>query len=236
MMCPRPASSVRVRRTSGEHGAALVVALGAMTLMLALGTGLLLVTMTDAKVVANFREGREALHAAEGALERVIPDLLRLPDWDQALTGLALSSFVDGPASGARVLPDGSTLDLAVATSGARCGRAACSDADLDAVTGERPWGANNPRWQLFGFGPVRDLLPGDAIDSRAFVVVWIADDPSETDGNPFADGTAAENPGRGVVALRAHAYGAFGTRREVDVTLGRRGRMPRILTWHEGR
>ena len=51
-------------------------------------------------------------------------------------------------------------------------------------------------------------------------VVVWVADDPSETDGNPLQDGTLATNPGRGVLAMMAHAYGRDGTRRVVEVTV----------------
>ncbi len=60
-------------------------------------------------------------------------------------------------------------------------------DAQMDAVTADRPWGMNNPRWQTFGSGWLRDIAPlADA--PHVYVVVWIGDDPLETDGDPLRD------------------------------------------------
>src|SRR5882672_4863051 len=50
--------------------------------------------------------------------------------------------------------PDGSMLDLGEATDVLNCGKlTSCSDADLNAVTDDRPWGLNNPRWTLYAYG-----------------------------------------------------------------------------------
>jgi hypothetical protein len=59
-------------------------------------------------------------------------------------------------------------------------------------------------------------------INSQMYVVVWVADDPSENDGNPLMDGTAATNPGSGVLAMRAEAFGPSGTHRVIEATVAR--------------
>ena len=208
---------------SDEKGIALIVSLMAMMLMMALGMALVLTTTTETKIASNYRDGSEALYAADAAVERVMQDLLTVPDWNSILGGTVTSSFVDGPAAGTRNLPDGTVLDLSEATNMVRCGQIeTCSDAQLTAITPERPWGTNNPRWQLYAYGPMEDMLPTETINSRMYVIVWVADDPSENDGNPLVDGSVATNPGRGVMAMLAHAYGPQGVRRVVEVTAAR--------------
>ena len=70
------------------------------------------------------------------------------------------------------------------------------------------------------------DMLPTDTINSRMYVIVWVADDPSENDGSAKIDGGAPvdddDNPGVGVISLLAHAYGPDGVRRVVEVTVAR--------------
>jgi len=96
----------------------------------------------------------------------------------------------------------------------------------MDAFTAERPWGTNNPRWQLYAYGPLDQMLPTDTINSAMYVIVWVADDPSEgdakplVDGSPNVDGTA--NAGKGVLSLLAHAYGPNGVKRVIEVTVAR--------------
>jgi hypothetical protein len=220
-------------RARDERGMALIIALMATTLLMALGVALVLTTMTEAKISANHRDSAEALYAADAAVERAIQDLLLVPDWDAVLAGSVTSSFMDGATTGERTLPGGGTLDVAQATNMVRCGKlTACDDAALNAITDERPWGANNPRWQLYAAGPIADLLPTVSINSQMYVMVWIADDPSESDNNSFKDGLAkvgcpANDPtcvnlGKGVIAMRAHAYGPGGVQRIVETTLAR--------------
>jgi hypothetical protein len=201
---------------------ALIVAIMAMMLMLALGTALVFTTMTETRISSNYREGTEALYAADAAIERVMQDLLTVADWNAILAGGVTSSFTDGVAGGPRTLPDGSTLNLTHATNMVRCGKVTCNDADLVAYSAERPWAANNPRWQLYAYGPLQDILPTETLNSRMYVVVWVGDDPSENDNNPLEDGTLLTNPGRGVIAMLAHAYGPQGVQRVIEVTLAR--------------
>ena len=187
---------VRVRR---EDGLALIVALMAMMLLMALGLTLVMTTTTETKISANYSQGTEALYAADAAVERVMDDILTVPDWNEILQGNVRSAFVDGSPSGVRTLPDGSQLDLDKATNMLDCGKVdGCSDEELNTFTDDRPWGLNNPRWQLYAYGPISDMLPTDTINSKDYVVVWIADDPSETDNDPTMDGQPGVNCGAG--------------------------------------
>ena len=222
----------RVRR---EDGMALIVALMAMMLLMALGLTLVMTTTTETKISANYSQGTEALYAADAAVERVMDDILTVPDWNEILQGSLRSAFIDGSTSEIKTLPDGSQLNLEKATNLLDCGNAdGCSDDDLNAFTDERPWGLNNPRWQLYAYGPVSAILPTDTINSSDYVVVWIADDPSETDNDPTMDGQpgvnceasndpgCSTNPGLGVLAMHAEAYGPFGAKRVIEVTIAR--------------
>jgi hypothetical protein len=182
-------------------------------------------------VTATYRDGLEVLYGTEAALERVLPDLVVEDDFNRVLTGAVTSSFTDGPP-GLRRLPDATFTDLHALTAMVNCGRVACQDAELDAAREDRPWGRNNPRWQLYGYGQ----LPGD---SRVYAVVWVADDPSETDQDPMTDGgegDGAENPGRGRLSLLAHGFGPAGTRRVVEATIVRNHDGLRMISWREVR
>ena len=83
--------------------------------------------------------------------------------------------------------------------------------AQTDAVA---VWGQNNPRWQLYAYGPLSAILP-DGVDSPVYVAVYVADDPSENDNNPLIDGN-------GVLTLHAIAWGAGGSRKVIETTIAR--------------
>jgi len=205
------------QRLRSERGVALIVALLVLLLMSALGIALVATTMTETRISANYNNGTEALYAADAVVERIMQDLLTVPDWNGVLAGSTTSSFVDGTAGGERTLPDGATtLNLTQLTNLMRCNKATtCSDSDMSTSTKERPWGANNPRWQLYAYGPIKDLLPTTTINSSMYVVLWVGDDPSETDD-------AASVDSNGVLYMLAHAYGPGGVRRVIEVTVSR--------------
>lgn len=201
---------------------ALVVTLLALALIAALGLAIVLTTSTEVAVASNVRLDIEAGYVADAGLELALLDLA-VADWSLALGGLARSGFVDGPSAGIRVLADGGELDLETVTSGLNCGRPACTAAQMDASSADRPWGANNPRWRLFAHGPpVRLVGQGDpSPDTSMYLVVWIADDPMEIDGLPDVDG-AAGSPGAGVLLVRSEAFGPRRSRRAVQATIRR--------------
>lgn len=225
-MPPHPLSA-RVRE---EQGVALIIALLSMTLLLALGMALVMTTMTETKIASNYTNGTEAMYAADAVVERVMDDILTVPDWNNILRGNVTSAFIDGPPSGVRTLPDGTKLDLTEATNMVNCGKTTvCSDADITTSTTDRPWGANNPRWQLYAYGPLQDMLPTATINSKMYVIAWIGDDPSENDGDPLTDGgtpicnpSPCTNDGKGVISMLAQAFGPGGLIRTIEVTLAR--------------
>ena len=221
-----------------EDGIAMVIAMIAMLLMTALGVALVLTTSSETMIAHNFRNGQEALYAADAAIERAMDDVLTVPDWNKLLDGSTQSAFVDGAPSGQRTLPDGSTIDLTQALNMANCQKLTCSAADLTAISSERPWGVNNPVWRLYGYGNLRDMLPAtDTINSSYYVMVMVGDDPSDNDGNPLLDGGGLGacppgqvsalsptpcNPGYGVLALRAEAFGPRGAHKVIEITVAR--------------
>jgi Tfp pilus assembly protein PilX len=222
-----------------EDGIALIVAMMAMLLMTALGVALVLTTSSETMIASNFRNSQEALYAADAVVERAMDDILTVADWNKLLDGSTQSAFVDGAPSGTRTLPDGSTIDLAQALNLANCDHvAACTDAEMNAVSAMRPWTTNNPRWKLYAYGNLADMLPAsDSINSSYYVLLMVADDPSENDDDPLHDGVTpcphndpsgsitapiTCNLGSGVIALRAEAFGPRGAHKVIEITVAR--------------
>jgi type IV pilus assembly PilX-like protein len=195
-------------RLTDQSGVALIIALMAMMLLTALGAAVVMVSNTETHIAGNYRNSQEALYAADAAVERVVQDLLLIPRWNDILGGTAQSGFVDGGMSASKELPAGGTMTLCCGTNTAT----AQLQAETDTLN---QWGANNPKWQLFAWGPLTDMLPNDQIDSPMYVAVWVADDPAETDGNPATDGN-------GTLTLHAEAVGPSGTRKVIEVTVAR--------------
>ncbi|MEO5742625.1 MAG: pilus assembly PilX N-terminal domain-containing protein [Vicinamibacterales bacterium] len=194
----------------------LIIALISLVLLSALGTSLAVVMNTEQRVAANYAASREAKYAADGALQIAARELLAVADWNALLSSGALSGFVDGAPSGLRQLGDGSSVDLARATSFANAE--------------PRPWGANNPLWRLFGFG---------WLGPKTYVIAWVGDDFAENDGDPSTDGAGPANPGAGILAVRAEAFGVRGAHTVLEATvrrdmLGPGGPIVQVLSWQE--
>ena len=194
----------------------LIIALFSLVLLSALGTSLVVVMNTELRASANYTTSREAMYAADGALEIAAHELLSVADWNTLLSSGAVSAFVDGPAAGARALGDGTSVDLGQITAAAN--------------SEPRPWGANNPVWHPFAYG---------WLGPRTYVVAWIGDDSLENDGDPSTDGGGIGNPGAGILALRAEAFGAGGAHRVLEATVRRDAGGPgapivQVLSWQE--
>jgi hypothetical protein len=210
-----------------NRGSSLVIAIMAVALLSALGLALALITSTEMTVAASYATGQELTYAAEAGLEIAGQELRLVPDWNVALAGAVQSTWVDGDPARVRILEDGSPLNLSEATNLANCGKTtACSAADMDAIADLRPWGSNNPRWQLFAFGPM----------NHGYVVAWIGDDAAENDGDPLRDESTATNPGAGVVAVRSEAFGVGGGHKVLEATVRRSGGPMgvNLLSWKE--
>ena len=189
-------------RAGSDRGSALVIALIATVLLTSLGVGLVLLTNTEGAIASNYRAGNETLYAADAAVERVVQDLLLVPRWNDILTGTVQSGFVDSTLT--PTLKSGQSISLTAMTADVQ--------AQSDATA---PWVANNPVWRLFAYGPMSNMLGAGTIQSDTYVVVWLADDPSETDDDPSADTN-------GVLTLFAQAIGHYGSIRSVEVTVAK--------------
>ena len=208
-----------------ETGAALLLVIMLVLVMGAIGAAVSVASRTETLIAANFRQGRETLYVAEGALARAVYDLGTQPDWNVVLAGGALSSFTDGAAIGQRRLPGGDIVTLC-------CGAPSLTNDVQTRALGGRSWGADTPVWQMFAWGRAADWLPAGRVDSSTYLVVWVADDAEDGDGNPAIDSN-------GVVLLHGHALGPRAGRQVVDAMIGRE--MPaagsvRIISWREGR
>jgi hypothetical protein len=198
-----------------DRGSSLVLAVMSVALLSALGLALALVTSTEMMIAAAYADGQELSYAAEAGLEIAEQELRRVPDWNDVLAGAVQSTWID----------DGSSPTLGEATNIANCGKTTwCSTAEMDAVSDLRPWGTNNPRWQLFAFGEL----------NRSYVVAWIGDDAAENDGDPLRDGSAGLNPGAGIVTVRSEAFGIGGGHKVVESTVRRTDSVAGIsrLSW----
>lgn len=74
-------------RAASQDGIALVIAVMSMMLMAALGSALVLTTMTESGVSSTYVSGLEAFYAADAAVERTLADLPAVDDW-RTLLGL----------------------------------------------------------------------------------------------------------------------------------------------------
>jgi PilX N-terminal len=196
------------RRLGDETGTALIIALMSVMLLTALATAVVMVSNTETRIASNYSSGQEALYAADAAVERVVQDLLMVPRWNDILTGTATSAFIDGGNSDAKALEAGGQITLCCGTS------TATGQLQLETDTANM-WGANNPQWKLFAWGPLKAMLNSGQIDSAMYIAVWVADDPAETDNDPLSDVN-------GTLTLHAEAYGPAGSRKVLEVTVAR--------------
>lgn len=227
---------------TGERGIAIILVIVVTAFLSALGIGLILAVFMD-RLAAGNRSGSVAmLYAADAGIELAARDLARLAHWDAVLSGTQHGTFTDGSPTGIRAIPGGGVVDLSAATNWLNCGKASnCTTAQMNATSRERPWGANNPRWRLFAFGPIPNVTQF-LRPAPCYLAVWIADDAREDDGDPLADADEGE-AGHGIVRVHAETFGVAGSRRIIEAEVARACRaaaggecLPgiRVQSWQE--
>ena len=184
---------------AGEAGTALLGVLMVTTLLATLSAAAVLVVMTESMASANHGAAQQALYAADAALEQTLSEV-QAADW-RTLPGVAVSGRLRGGALTPRA-PDGAVLDLAQL--------AAARQAESDAAFGISP---DRPVWRLFGHAPLSDLTPAGAVVPPAYLLVWMADDGDERDGEPGRDSND-------VLFVRVEAFGASHAHRSIEATL----------------
>ena len=212
---------------AAARGSALMVAVVLLMLVSAIGLGLVLTTSLEPAMAAASESSLVALYGAEAGVTAAAAELSGIADWEGVLTGMRRSSVLDGNPNARLALPDGTAADLRALTNMLTCGHVeACTGGEMDAFTTDRPWGPNNPRWQLFGAARLDGLLAGVTGIAPCAIVVWVADDPAETDGNPLRDRGLLPNgspgPGSGLLLVRADGFAARSARRTVLATVAR--------------
>ena len=204
-----------------ERGIALIMVILFTAFLSAMGLGVLLAVFMDRLATGNMNGSVAMLYAADAGIELAARDLAQEPDWDAVLSGSRQGSFTDGAAGGARPLQGGGSVDLTAATNILNCGKSSnCTAAQLSANSHERPWGANNPRWQLYAYGPI-ELVAPLLRPAPGYLAVWIADDGREQDGDPGSDALDEES-GHGIVRAHAETFAAGGSRRVIEAELAR--------------
>jgi hypothetical protein len=213
--------------SAAERGSVLLCALMVITLIATLGAALSLVVSTESVVAANYHTAQEGLYAAEAGIEYAIGEIRLSSAWNSLPSSVTSSSdFNDGQSMSRG--PDGSTLDLSRLT--------IKRQAESDAVY---PNGPDRPVWRLYAHAPLNRMVPG-AGSASPYVVLWIADDPDDLDGDPAVDTND-------VVMLHGEAFAVRGGRRAIDATILREQAMAaglpgvmrtdvHVIAWHEVR
>lgn len=227
---------------TSQRGIALIMVILLTAFLSALGLGLILAVFMDRLAAGNMTGSVAMLFAADGAIELAARDLAQESDWDAVLSGVRRSSFTDGAPSGVRGIPGGGAVDLTASTNLLNCGKATnCTAPQMNANSRERPWGANNPRWRLFAFGPMEQFTQFSR-PVPCYLAVWIADDGREADDEPLID-AEDDQPGHGIVRVHAEVFGRAGSKRAVEAELARACRgggvgacLPgiRVQSWQE--
>ena len=206
-----------------ERGAALLLALITAALIAAIAASLIVSTSTDLMITGSYRSSAEAMYGVEAGMERAIGELAAVPDWSVVLSAppaSVVASFDDGSASAAA--PDGRRLSVPALT--------AARQAAGDSVYGPAEFGPDGPVWRLFAHAGLQRVLPPGLISPPGYILVWVADDGGDGDGDPSKDSN-------GQLLLYGDAYGVSSSRRALEVAIGRAAPAAiRVLSWKDPR
>src|SRR3954468_8976455 len=95
-------------RMPRERGAALLLALVALSLLSAVGVVMLMTSTSEVLIAGAFRDQRGAVYAADAIVARAVDEIASVADWGALLSGIPSATLVDGLPSGTRTLADGS--------------------------------------------------------------------------------------------------------------------------------
>ena len=211
-----------MRQRHDERGVALLMALVTAALVTAIATAMVMSSSTDLVITGNTRASMEAMYAAEAAGQRAIGELATIGDWSTVLAappGNVTATFDEGETM-VRA-PDGRSLSVPVLTAARQT---------ASAVTYGPGFGADSPVWRLFGHADIRALLPPGVTSPPAYVLIHVADDGGDGDGDP-------ERDANGQLIVYAEAYGVSGAHRAVELAVSRvtPGTI-RVLSWKDPR
>lgn len=203
---------------AGERGAALLVVLLTTTLVAGVATALIVQTSADVVLSASYRTGQEVFHAADAGLERTVAELAGVADWSPLLAVPPANQTASFSATGASFqTPDRQVLPLA----GLLAARQAA---------GPGGFAADTPQWRVYAHATLAALWPPPADVPPAGLVIFVADDGLDGDGDAGADSN-------GRVLVHVDAYGLHRARRSVEGLVERVGPgVVRLAGWKEVR
>lgn len=201
-----------------DEGSSLLLVLLVVPVITTLAGVIVLAATSETLTAFRYQQALQVRYAARALAERVVADLRQQADWSAVLSGYSLSAFSGGDTTWQA--DSRSSVNL-----GAR-------SADLQAATAaEAPRGADTPRWQLYAWGPLHQLVtPAVLPDLPVFVAAWVADDGEDGDGDPSTDTN-------GMVAIHAEAFGRDHARWAVTALVARGTRGPEDvwrLSWRD--
>jgi hypothetical protein len=212
---------MNARRGPCERGVALLHVVLLLALVTAAAGGAAMLARIDVHVSQFQRGERDASYAAQAMLAAALRELDRTSDWNAILSGIAHATFADGPNTVPRQIPGGGTVTIC-------CG--------IDSMTA-RVRLSSQMEWEPFAWQSASAVL--NVPDApRQYVVVWVSDDPDESDGDADADSNDR-------LFVRAEAASPLGLRRgyellveraPLDALTGVRPPGLRILSWREVR
>ncbi len=212
---------IRPALVTSERGAAVLVAILIATLLAVMGAGLVALTTSETALAASYRHVHEVTYGAEAGIELALHDLATVPDWSAVIgtpPANRTSMFVD--ATSTPTLPDGRTIDLASLTR--------LRQRESDARDGAALFGGDSPQWRLYVHLSLGSVLPSPRPFIPVYLVVWVADDGLDGDGNPAVDANR-------IVLVRSEAFGSGGARRAVEVSVRRSAEGTlQVLTWRD--
>jgi hypothetical protein len=167
---------------------------------------------TERLLAAVGREAVESRYGAEAIAGYALGELRLRASWTTALDGSAPAALTDTTRT--PVVGGARRLDLEA------LGRAF-------GPVEPGAWGADQPAWRLFAWGPASRLAPG-LLASPVYVAAWVADDERDGDRNPGVDSN-------GRLLLRAEAFGPVRGRRGLVIVIVRAAAAPaalKLLDW----
>jgi Tfp pilus assembly protein PilX len=188
-----------------QRGAVLLHVLMFTTLVTAVAAGVALLAKMETLVTAHFRQRRELAAGAVAVAEIALQDLRRASDWSQVLAGTQRAAFTSGAVSSPLWVDGARTI----------CCGAASLTGQLNVESGTS--------WTPYGWTTLADLT-GTPASGLIHVIVWVADDEADGDGDPARDAN-------GVIRMHAQAVAPSGGRRMLSVTVARTAGPPPYLS-----
>ncbi len=207
----------RRRRSPGsgrdrEAGVALLLAIAGVLAVSAVASAVSIIAALESRLAAGEQWRQQTASLARAAGEALAADLAGQPSWDDVLAGAAAPARGRGPAQ--PQVPGWTGLDVDRLT--------AARQVQAD---GRNRWGANGPRLRPYAWGLADEVVPLPAPSRDVFIVVWVADDPVDPDGDPSRDAN-------GIVDLRVEGFGPGRARQALLATLRRRPHGVDVVSW----